>query len=68
MLTTDELSSMTLDLKSGESIELAGARVQFIQKSGARARINVLAPRDMQIKKVQGDEPDSRTKHGVIHT
>jgi len=64
------LSTMTVDLHAGESFSLAGATVQFVHKSGRLARLRVIAPRDLQIKKNVGGAGDSqptfRGKHGSI--
>ncbi len=63
-------SVMTMDLRSGDALAIAGTRVEFIHKSGRLARLRVTAPRDMPIKKIvnSGDDssPVSRAKHGYI--
>lgn len=69
-MTDASMSVMTMDLRSGDALAIAGVRVEFIHKSGRQARLRVTAPRDLPIKKILhsgGDgSPDSRAKHGHI--
>jgi hypothetical protein len=64
------LSTMTVDLRSGDAISMAGVRVEFVHKSGQQARLRVTAPRDMPIDKNflprHESAADSRAKHGFI--
>jgi hypothetical protein len=64
------LSTMIVDLRSGDAISMAGVRVEFVHKSGQQARLRVTAPREMPIKKNfqprQENPTDSRAKHGSI--
>lgn len=64
------LSTMTVDLRAGDSLSLAGAQIEFIQKSGRQARLRVTAPRDLAIKKIPHSAVDSsavsRGKHDSI--
>jgi hypothetical protein len=63
-------STMTVDLRAGDSLSLAGAHIEFIQKSGRQARLRVTAPRSLAIKKIshsaEDDSVDSRYKHGAM--
>lgn len=63
-------STMTVDLRSGEAIVMAGVHVEFVHKSGKLARLRVTAPRELTIeKKLHGDREksvQSRAKHGLI--
>jgi len=67
-----ELSTMTVDLRSGDALALAGVRVEFVHKSGKQARLRVTAPRELPIQKIIHDEASgediARAKHGFIRT
>lgn len=66
------LSTMTIDLRAGDALVLAGAQIEFIQKSGRQARLRVTAPRSLSIKKIphsaDDSQVDSRTKHDQMKT
>lgn len=50
-------SSLTIDLKQGESLALSGhAIVELVQKSGRMARLKVTAPREVTIHKIGREE------------
>jgi hypothetical protein len=42
--------SLTLDVRPGECLDIAGVRVEVVHKSGRVARLRVTAPREMAIK------------------
>jgi hypothetical protein len=70
MLASD-FSTMTIDMRSGDTIAMAGVVVEFVHKSGRQARLRVTAPRDLPIKKVSHDDAEPaqvRGKHGFIRT
>lgn len=56
-LMVEDVSSLVLDVRPGESLSIGedgGVRVQLIQKSGQLARLRVTAPRDVPIQKHDG--------------
>lgn len=61
------VSSLTIDMRPGETITLAGnVVVQLVQKSGRVSRLRFTAPRDMEIKKQTLESCESRDKHAQI--
>ncbi|MDO6385586.1 carbon storage regulator [Uliginosibacterium sp. 31-12] len=62
-MTERETSCLTLDVKAGESVKLAGGliTIEVCEKSGRTARLRVHAPRDVAIEKSsnsdEGDGP-----------
>lgn len=70
-MAESERSTMTVDLRSGDALAMAGVTIEFVQKSGKQARLRVTAPRDLPIKKIHQDDAgndQSRGKHGFICT
>lgn len=69
-MTDAGLSTMIVDIRAGDTLTLAGANIEFLQKSGRQVRLRVTAPRDLPIKKKslpQDENPaDSRYKHGLM--
>ena len=60
-------SNLTIDIRPGERLVLAGlVSVELVQKSGRVARLRVVAPREVEIKKEFVEACDSRGKHGAI--
>lgn len=59
-----EVSSLTLDVRPGECITIAGQQIsiELVQKSGQLARLKVTAPRHVKIEK--GGQ--LRSKHGEM--
>lgn len=53
-------SSLTIDIRAGESFSLDDGRVvvEVLEKSGRTARLRVHAPRDMSIRKTGSDEEE----------
>ncbi len=54
----EEVSSLVLDVRPGESLSIGeegGVRVQLMRKSGQLARLRVTAPRDVPIQKEHGE-------------
>lgn len=50
-------STLTVDVRPGEALELAGAlvRIDVVRKSGQVTRLRVTAPREVRIQRL-GDE------------
>lgn len=46
-----DASSMTIDIRAGELLQIGTVSVELIHKSGQLARLKVVAPRDTAIKK-----------------
>jgi sRNA-binding carbon storage regulator CsrA len=54
-----ETSQLTVDVRPGEHLLLDQGRivVELVEKSGRLARLRVTAPRDVEIKREEGDQP-----------
>ncbi len=44
-------TSLVMDLQPGEAMQLAGATVQLVHKSGRAARLRITAPAELKIEK-----------------
>lgn len=55
----DSTSQLTVDIRPGEQLLMASGLiiVEVLDKSGKVARLRVTAPRDMEIKREDGDQP-----------
>jgi len=53
------ISRLTIDVRPGEQLLLDGKRivVELLDKSGKLARLRVTAPRDVEIKREESDQP-----------
>jgi len=47
-----ERTTLSLDMRPGESLTIGDTVVQFVHKAGQRARVRVTAPRATPIKKL----------------
>lgn len=60
-----DTSSLTIDIRAGESITIdGGITVEVLEKSGRTARLRVSAPRDVPIAKNACDE---QVVHRTMH-
>ena len=66
-VNTVQRSSMMLDLSAGVDRLVIGdvVQVELVRKSGSVARLRVVAPREIAIKKVM-QATQSRGKHGLV--
>jgi sRNA-binding carbon storage regulator CsrA len=63
------MTSLVVDMRPGERLTLSKlVTVELVQKSGRSARLRVVAPREVEIKKESLDACDSRGKHAPITT
>lgn len=67
-----DTSTMIVDMRTGDALALAGVTVELLHKSGRTARLRVIAPRSLAIKKISSSDEtitaDVRDKHGHIAT
>lgn len=61
------LTSLMLDIRSGEDCIVIGdlVRVELVHKSGSAARIRVMAPREVVIKKESIDAKHAMQKQTI---
>ncbi|MBI5257018.1 MAG: hypothetical protein HY855_11005 [Burkholderiales bacterium] len=57
-----------IDVRPGECLELAGARVEVVHKSGRVARLRVTAPREMPIKVLDAQREISSAVDAAVVT
>lgn len=67
-VNTVQRSSMMLDLSAGVDRLVIGdvVQVELVRKSGSVARLRVVAPREIAIKKEVMQATQSRGKHGLV--
>lgn len=60
------ISQLTIDVRPGEHLLLEGGRivVELLDKSGKLARLRVTAPREVSIKREDGEPP--RAMRGTV--
>lgn len=67
MSDSNDLTSLTLDVRPGEFIVVGGiVRVEHVQKSGRAARLKVSAPPQVDVKLKAIDACEFRGKRGEM--
>ena len=51
MASVTDTSSLTIDIRAGEVLQIGTVSVELVHKSGQLARLRVVAPRDTAIEK-----------------